>query len=489
MRQSGSNIPAGTYLPGKYKLTEDRKDKLLDVMNRLAQLSYEKGTRLSDQAIRERVKTLVGEVKQQYSKIKAFSSGKGGDAFALQDMLAFFNNQYLERFVLRELLDELRQEFKNLDTIDRAFEEKNPDIGYKRKLNIYRQNLERELGEWEKLLLHQVDPQLRGFLTEVNEIVLYNRIADRIDRLITSDDVFSRSGPVYQEFKESLASYAELHIKLARIPLTDADIIEFLNRILQQMGFRNTIMRARNVNTEIYGEIMIEIVSGSAMQQLVQQFSDTSRGALDAIRSREKSNEKPSSGKDLVKVLENLIYLEDATQMEMPSGICVASGLAARETDRYLFHAPGSFDISLKFVSEYMRDSMIFILDWLNKDTRKFPDMTVLLGPVIDCIPKIQMFVSFYKLALDEAANKSNQSGSGSKEKHFISKQIARSLIKSIQDNCTAIKHSLIDVSYGIMNSTLDRSGVLGKKMSVIKESCNDSHTKISKGLSEIPKV
>lgn len=489
MRQPGSNIPAGTYLAGKYRLAEDKKDKILDVLNRLAQLAYEKGTRHSDQAIRSRVTALVGEVRHQYGMIKAFSSGKGGDTFAFQDILAFFNNQYLERFVLRELLDELRQEFSSMDRIDRAFEEKHPDMGRRRKQNIYRQNLERELNEWENLLLHQVDPLLRGFLAEINEIVLYNRLDERIGRLIASDDVFTRSGTIYQEFKDNLASYAGVNIKLTRLPLTDPEIIEMINRILQQMGFRNSIMRARNINADIYAGIMMEVVTEGALRQLVQQYSDTSRGAIEAIRAREQKIEKTFTRQELAKVLEDLIYLEDTTELQIPADINAASGLATREAERYHFHAPGTFDISLKFVSEYMRDSLIFVLDWLNKELQKSTHTARLLDPVIQCLPVIKAFVSFYKLALDEASNKSNQSGSGSKEKHFISKQVARGLIKSIRDNCSAVMHSLIDVSYGITNSSLDHSGVLGKKLEVIKESCTASHTRISKGLSEIPGV
>ena len=304
MRQSGSHIPSGTFLAGKFKQAEDKKDKLLDVINRLAQLSYEKGTRHSDHVIRERVKALTGEVGQQYGKIRSFSSGKVGDAFAFEDILAYFNRQYLERFLIRELLDEVRREFAGLDSLDRDFEEKNPDTAHRRKVNVYRQNLEREMKEWEKLLLVQVEPLLRGFLTDLNDIVLFNRLEERIDRLVTSDDVFVRIGQIYQEFKDCLAYYEAMHIKLARLPLTDAELVDSINRTLQLMGFRNPIMRARNINPDIYAEIMGEVLAGGNLRELVKQYSDTSRDALEAIRSREKKEEKTFTGQDLQKVLE-----------------------------------------------------------------------------------------------------------------------------------------------------------------------------------------
>lgn len=489
MTRSGVNPPAGTYLAGKFRQAEDKKDKLLDVVNRLAQLSYEKGTRHSDQVIRERVKAIVSEVGRQYAMIRAFSSGKVGDTFAFKDILASFNNQYLERFVLRELLDELRQEFANLDRIDRAYEEKHPEAAYKRKLNVHRQDLERELREWEKLLLYQADPLMRGFLSEVNEIVLFNQIDERIDRLITSDDVFTRSGPVYQEFKNILAWYAGLNIKLSRLPLGDKEIIEMIGRTLQQAGFRNAILRSRNINPDIYTEIMMEVIAEGNLRQLVKQYAGASRTGLDAIQAAGVKIETAAAGRDLQKVLEDLIYLDDIKNPQRPAGALEATGLSKNESNRYLFHAPGTFDISLKFVSEYLRDSLIFLLDWLNKELQKSPGSASLLGPVMDCLPSIRTFISYYKLALDTAADTSNQSGSGSREKHFVSKQVAGELVRSVRENCTAIRHSLIDASYGIMNSTLERADVLRKQIGVIQESCNASHLKISKGLSEIERV
>ncbi len=371
MIRSGAQLPGGGYIAGKFRQAEDKKDKLLDVVSRLAQLTYEKGTRHSDQVIRDRVKAIVTEVGRHYAMIRTFSSGKVGDTLAFQDILAFFNNQYLGRFVLRELLDELRQEFASLDRLDRAYEEKHPNAAYKRKLNVHRQDLERELKEWEKLLLYQADPILRGFLAEVNDIVLYNRIDERIDRLITSDDVFTRSGPVYQEFKKSLAYYAELNIKLSRLPIGDAEIIEMIGRTLQQAGFRNAILRSRNINPNIYTEIMMEVIAEGNLRQLVKEYSDTSRSGLDAIQSAASKIGTATSARDLVKILEDLIYLEDIKNAQRPAVGAVAAGLSKNESDRYLFHAPGTFDISLKFVSEYLRDSLIFLLDFLNKELQK----------------------------------------------------------------------------------------------------------------------
>lgn len=488
MSTSGGYIPAGSYLVSKYKQAEDKKARLLDAINRLTQLSFEKGTRHGDQVIRERVKALVAETGQYYGMIRAFSSGKAGDAFAFEDILAFFNRQYLERFILRERLEELRREFGNLDRDDRAYEEKHPGEG-KRRINSYRQDLERELKEWEKLLLYQVEPLLRGFLNEVNDIFLYSQIDERLGRLVTSDDVFTRSGPVYLEFKRSLAAYAGMNIKLSRLPLTDNEIVEIINRVLQQTGFRSAILNSRNINPGIYGDIMMEVVTEGGLRHLVKQYSDVSRSGLNAIQSASKKTGDAGVGKDLGKSLEDLIYLEDVTNPQRPGGLPAASGLSKNEAGRYLFHTSGTFDISLKFVSEYMRDSTIFLLDWLNKELQKSPGSSSLLGPIVECVPSIRSFISYYKLALDTASDKSNQAGSGSKEKQFISKQIAQGLIRSIKDNCSQIQHSLIDSSYMIMNSTLERAAVLRKQIGVIQESCNASHVKINKGLSEIESV
>ncbi|OHD63243.1 MAG: hypothetical protein A2176_11705 [Spirochaetes bacterium RBG_13_51_14] len=490
MRRSVHNLLTNTYIANKLKPADGKRAKLIEIFDQLTQLSYEKGTRKSDTAMREKVENVVHEATAYYKTIRIFSSGKGGDMEAFRDILFFFDERYLQNFRLRECLDLLRNEIERQKKIEDDSNVEHPPERNARKVNIHLKEFEQDLQEWEKLLLNQAEPLLRKFLSDVNDIVLFYRLNDKIGRLITSDDVFARSGPHYREFKSIIAYYTEFHLKLMRTPLSPEDLRELINQTLQQMGFRHAILKLRNVNQDIFNEMIYEIINEGNLGDTAKKFTDRSRGALDAIMTVERKDDGGEfSTKDLMKLFENLCDIENMKERYKPEPGIVFAGLAKIERERYPFHIPGTFDISLKFVSEYMRNSLIFVVDWLLKELQKSPHYSKPLRPLLDCVPVIRGFVKNYKLAMDIAADKSNQAVVRSKERHFIPKKIADGLAQSIRDNCSQLKQALVDSSYNVANSTIDRSGVLTKKITVIRDSCTDSHMRISKGLSEIERI
>jgi hypothetical protein len=288
MKQSQDISNTNAYIAGKLKLANEKKDKLLDAVNKLTQLSYEKGTRDGDSEIRQKVKDLAAEAEQYYRMIRVFVSGKGGDTGAFLDILFFFNERYLENNTLVIGLDLLKKEMALQKKLDQDHDAKNAKDSYARKTNINAEDLEKNLKEWEKIYLYNAEPLLRGFLVDVNDIVLYYRINDKIDRLITSDDVFARSGANYQEFKSCIAFFVELHIKLTKTAFTESEIKDLINRMFQLMGFRNTILKSRNINPEKYDEILSEIINEGNLMGCVKKYSSLSRDALNAIRTLEK---------------------------------------------------------------------------------------------------------------------------------------------------------------------------------------------------------
>jgi hypothetical protein len=486
--KSSSHIPeGGAYIVNRMKLADDKRAKLLDILSGMARLSYEKGTRDEDAVIREKVKAVAGEIEEIYRTIRVFSSGKGGDRAAFNDILLYFDEHYVSKFKLSMQLEILKKELEDQEKKAQYPPDREEGKSDSRKVNLYIKDLAIDLQKWEKVLLHHAEPMLRQFLVDVNEIVLYHNINEKIGRLITSDDVFARSGDNYQEFKDSISRFVALHIKLTRLALSDADIIDLVSRMLQLMGFRSVILHSRNINQEKFNEMIGEIIQEGNLREHVKNNAGTSREALDAIRSHEKKlATAPVDARDLIKVLEDLIYVENLKDVILPEFTGPYTGLADKDSMRYLFHAPGTFDVSLKFISEYTRDSLIFVIDWLNKELQKAPSLARPLAPVLERVPDVRRFVSNYKVALDVSANKSNQSGAGSRERHYISKNLAKELIDIVKNNCNKMKQALIESTYNITSGSYDKSGVLVKKISLIKESCNDSYVKINKGLSEI---
>jgi len=170
----------------------------------------------------------------------------------------------------------------------------------------------------------------------------------------------------------------------------------------------------------------------------------------------------------------------------MPKIGAAATGLAGSEQERYLFHSPGTFNMSLKFVSEYVRNSLVLVVDFLNKELQKSPASAVLLKPMTDMLPAVKEFTRNYSQALAVSEHRSNQITDRKGTRLYISRQMARELIQSIKDNSAAVRSALVDTAYKINNSSLDKSGVLGKKIAILQEAWNETHAKISKGLSEM---
>ena len=492
MKQPLNSSSVSGYITGKLKMADEKKDNLLNAINRLSNLSYEKGNREGDAEIRQRVKDLAAEIEQYYRTIRVFVSGKGGDTGAFLDILVFFNERYLENNTLAVKLDFLKKELEQQKKLEHEHTIKHARDGYARRANINAEDMERSLKDWEKIYLYNAEPLLRGFLADVNDIVVYKRINDKIERLITSDDVFARTGANYQEFKNSIVFFVELHIKLTRSAFTETEMKDVINRTLQLMGFRNSILNTRNINLEKYDEILSEIISEGNLTGCAKKYSGLSRDAVNAIKTLEnKQRDSSADPKDLMKVLEDLCNLEDAMKGRKPDIVTSVTGLAKNDRERYLFHSPGTFKISLKFVSEYMRNSLILIVDWLNRELQKPPGSVMLLGSILECVPSMKEFIKIYQMAIEVSSQKSNQSEANimSGEKHYISKNIAENLIQSIQNNCNAISNALVDSTYNVSSSSVDKSGVLAKKIEIIKESCFESFNKISRGLSEIDEI
>lgn len=476
----------GAYLPGKLRQAADDSARLMDMINRLTQIAYEKGTRKGDIAIREKLKGVVGEVEEQYRALRLFASGKSGEIDAFRELLDFFDRRFLDHSVVGARLDALKDEIAGQEKLDQDHNTRHAAEGYVRKVNRYVKDLERDLAEWEKYFLYHAEPKLRRVLHDINEIVLYYGIDSGFRRLITNDDVFSRSGTAYADFKKGLARYARTYIKLARAPMPDADIRELINRILQQMGFRNPIMRTRNINQEKYNEILTEIITEGRLAEYAENYAGMSGGALDAIREHEKQREgRLPDVKDVFRVLEDLCNLDDAVK---PVRADTAKGLARNESGRFLFHVPGASEYTLKTVSEYLRDSHIFVVDWMYRELQKTPSLSRLMEPLLALLPAIQEFIGRYVNALETASEKTNQAAASllSGEKHYISKEIAGDLIESIRRNCDGVKSALIELSYNAGSSSYNRSGVLSKKIDILKDSCSSSCAKIGKGISEM---
>jgi hypothetical protein len=477
------------YIVNKLKLADVKRDTLANELNRLVKLSYENGSREGDSIIRKKVKAVVDEINLYYRNVQTFISGKGGDTDAFTDILIFFNARYLEEFQLTVQLDQIKYEIVHQEKQDQEFNASNPRRGYIRKQNIFARILNKDLTEWERKLLNTVIPLLRHYLIDINDIVLYYQIEDRIKKVITGNNVFSLSGEDYQSFKKNFLYHLDLYIKLTRKPVSDSEITELINQLLQQMGFRSLILKCQNITPDKYKDMLAEILKDGNFKERSLKYAETPKEVITPLKKIEsKQEEIVSVRRKILRVLEYLCNLEEIKAARQS---VLTKDAAKNDAERYVFHKPGTFDVSLKFVSEYMRNSMIMITDWLQKELQKNQNYLNPLRPVFECIPSIQQFISCYKFALDVSTDKKGRavSGSDSRENLYIPQKNAIELIQIIYENCHKIRQSLVDSSNNLNKTkTVDSSVVLLKKIKLIMEAFDDSVAKISKGLSELEK-
>jgi hypothetical protein len=488
MRQSGQTFKINAYFSSKLKQVEENKDKLLDILNTLSHLKYDRGTREGDFALRALLKELTSEVENHYMAVRGLGGGKSRTTEGLNDYLSINKDRYLDNFQLIEHLNRVKKEIIDQSRRDREFNKNHSDLKYERKKNLFVMDFERDLGDWEKDLFQKAVPFLNAFLSDVNELALCRAMDDLIDLLVSDDGVFAVSGPVYQDFKAGIARFVEMYVKIRKQSLSEKEIRDLAIQTLEEMGFHDIITSSRNVNRLRFNMILDEIMKEYALVGLSGKFVNSASQALKAAEEKEQS--LVSGVKEMTETMENLCFLENFPESGPGEREGLPAGLAQNEKERYLFYTPGSFDVSLRYIAEYARDALIYVTDWLVKEIQKSPDLSEALDPVVKSVARVNEFIETYRLSLQAAALRSNQSESRltSQQRHYISKSMAADLVRLITEMCNGVRQSLVDASHNAAKLA-GRGIVLLKKIKIIQDSCNNSFAKIHGGLSKIDRV
>jgi hypothetical protein len=488
MRQSGQTFKINAYFSSKLKQVEENKDKLLDILNTLSHLKYEKGTREGDFALRKLLKDLMTEIENYYMAVRGLGGGKSRTAEGLNDFLTVNKDRYLDNFQLIENLNRIKKEIADQARRDREFNQNNSEQKYERKKNLFVMDFERNLEEWEKEVYQKAVPFLNAFLIDVNELALCRTTNNLLDHLVTADDVFVVSGPVYEDFKAGIARFIEMYIKIRKQFLSDKEIRDLATQSLEEMGFNDIILSSRNVNRLRFNMILDEIIKEYGLASLSGKFMNSSGHALKAAVEKERG--VISDVKEMTEVLESLCYLENIPESGPGERDGLPVGLVQNEKERYLFYTPGAFDVSLRYVVEYARDALIFVIDWLIKELSKSPEFSEAFEPLVKSIAHVNEFIETYRIGLQTAALKSNQSESRltSQQRHYISRNTAADLIRAITEICDGVRQALVDTSHNAVKLA-GRGVVLLKKIKIIQDSCNNSFGKIHGGLSKIDKA
>ncbi len=485
MKQPGQIYRINAYFTNKIKQAERVQIKLLEAVDGLTRLNYEKGTRDGDFSLREKLKELKSETEGHYRAIKSFGSGKIGETGVFKEILSFYGGHFLDEFQLEYYLSSLRKEIINQENRDKHHNVSKAGGRYERKINIFVKDLERQINEWENNLRNTIVPLIVEFINEINDIVLFVQINSMIDSLIEERNIFALKGNVFQDFKQCIAVYVSYYLKNREIFMSESEIIDLVFQNLDDMGFKTIILRTSNINQAKLNDIVTHIIREYGLEEIAADFKQTGSGPGHKIGEQEKLTFYRD--REITKLLEKLCFVEQTVKEDPDDADEDERGLAAKPGGQYLFYSPGTFDLTLKYIAEYLRDGLIFIIDWLNMEIHRNPHLSGVLDPMLLCMSDINNFIGAYKRALEISSIKSNRAESGllSSEKQFVTKKMAGELIEIIIETSTNVQDGLNHTALNAANVTA-RGGMLSKKLKILQQSFNDTIEKIKKGLEKI---
>jgi len=288
MVQSKDSLTINAYITNKLKLAQDKREKLLDIINRLLQVSAKNNTEIVRSGRCDIVDLINDELKQYYRIIRTHIESGSGDLRTFSYILNYFDNEFLKENKIAGLARRLEQQLVQTDDPDRS-----PHCGYvghngARIANRFSVSIGKVLADWKNTIESDAEPMLRAYLSEVNDIVLYNCLKYASDRSITPARGLMHESEGFKDCEISFAYFFEILMRLEHKYLSDDEMRVLVNRMLQQMGFRNIIMRSCAINQEKYGTLITEIVNEVNANEYIMKFTGSYQNALQKIREIEK---------------------------------------------------------------------------------------------------------------------------------------------------------------------------------------------------------
>jgi hypothetical protein len=287
MTQSRDSHNTRAYIANKLKLAQNKREKLLDVINSLLQISIKNNAEIIKSGNGDIVKLINGELKQYYRIIRTHVEGVRGNLDYFSFILSFFDKVYLDENKIEGLARRLEQQLVLKGESGRTY---NPGFaGYKgaRTASRFSAGIEKVLTNWIHLIESIVDTLLRDYLSDVNEIVLYSCLKNAINRPDISIRDISHDDAGNKDCKKSFAFFFEILMKLNQKYLSDEEMGKMINQLLQKMGFKNIVMTSRSLNQDKYMTMISEIVNEVNSNKYIKKYTDSYHTALKKIREIE----------------------------------------------------------------------------------------------------------------------------------------------------------------------------------------------------------
>ncbi len=469
---------------GRVKHADEKKFFLRKALYELDRLSYDKGTRKGDYQIREKIKEVNDELEIYDGKIRTCDTSSMGGAFLYEDILLFFERNYIDNFVLWEKIELVKQEIKEQKEVDIEHNKKFAGTAYERSMNnIFRNELEKDIKTFEGSLNNRIIPVLLDFLLEINELLFIATVTANIQKW-SHNDKFDDSDVNYSAFKKSITFFIRIYSKVKNIYLKKDEVISLVMSIFDNIAIKQVLLTKKNVDDARLEKIILESSRGYFLKSAV---SETDYYQKTQDQSEEKYSEDDIARKTLKTVLGNLRYLNTSDDIPFEINSTLPENLINQRSIRYLYHSPDTRVYSLKDIADYLRDSLIFINEWLFIELKKNPDSYKMLKLLLDWLPEELKFYELFKTANEVAVKINNQKiNLWGELRQFITKELAEDLINIIEEICGGLKDAFLRTMLDIEFDRSAKYKILGKKMDIIYNFFNDGQEKILKGLQDL---
>ena len=290
MVQSKDSYNISAYISNKLKMAQNKREKLLDLINSLFQVSIKNNAEIVKSGNGDIVKLIVEELKHYYKIIRTHIECGSGNSHTFNYILNYFDDEFLKENKIAGLSGRLEQQLLQKEHLVRSTHSGNAGHNGARSINTISASIGKVLTNWKNTIESNMEPMLREYLSEINDIVLYNCLMYASNRTMISVRDLMHESACFKDCKESFAFYFEMLMKLTHKYLSDDDMAEQINRMLQQMGFKNMIMKSRNISQEKYGTLITEVVKEVNTNEYIMRFTTLYRNALEKIRDVEKND-------------------------------------------------------------------------------------------------------------------------------------------------------------------------------------------------------
>ncbi len=472
------------YFTQKLKRADEYKFNLRKVIYELDKLTYHKGTRAGDYLIREIIAGINEELRSYDNKLKICDFGTKAYTRLFEEILQFFEQRYLGTYFLSGMIVQLKQELINQNNADIQHNIDHQNENYKRNVNNpYREELKKDLIIFDTKLSNTITPLLNDFLYDVNCLLLIQRLNENIDEWSISHI----SGDAENIFKIHLNYFFNIHCKVVKKVLSVEEITTLAETLINESGVKTRLLRLKNNNETKFKNIIFNIAKEYLAGTGIEKNSFKNK-VNEFISEQDKARQ--SIQDEFEFITGKLRILTDYKKTLNISGYTFAENLSGNRANRYPYYIADSGEIKLKEVADYLKDSLIFINEWLLMELKKNPKLLSSVKSLIDCLPAEIRFYDLFETANIMSARPDNRKKSiWGYVLSYITKELAAEIINIIEFLCVELKEAFIRIIFDVELNKSSVSKVFEKKVNIIYDSFENARKKIINILRQLDKI